>query len=153
MKIENKIILTFLSFLGIAIIINGLYSIIILNQNFFDFKMLGASFLMALFYLIYLYIETRKYKLIAYIAFFSFLLMIRFSLLSPSNNKPNEEMETTKQILIAIFSITRVIYLIVQLKLSRKHAKEIIEEIKKAKEEQHFTNNYTTSFLFEDIDE
>ncbi len=153
MKIENKIILTFLSFLGIAIIINGLYSIIILNQNFFDFKMLGASFLMALFYLIYLYIETRKYKLIAYIAFFSFLLMIRFFLLSTSNNKPNEEMETTKQILIAIFSITRVIYLIVQLKLSRKHAKEIIEEIKKAKEEQHFTNNYTTSFLFEDIDE
>ena len=114
MKIENKIILTFLSFLGIAIIINGLYSIIILNQNFFDFKMLGASFLMALFYLIYLYIETRKYKLIAYIAFFSFLLMIRFFLLSTSNNKPNEEMETTKQILIAIFSITRVIYLIVQ---------------------------------------
>lgn len=153
MKIENKIILTFLSFLGIAIIINGLYSIIILNQNFFDFKMLGASFLMALFYLIYLYIETRKYKLIAYIAFFSFLLMIRFFLLSTSNNKPNEEMETIKQILIAIFSITRVIYLIVQLKLSRKHAKEIIEEIKKAKEEQHFTNNYTTSFLFEDIDE
>ena len=153
MKIENKIILTFLSFLGIAIIINGLYSIIILNQNFFDFKMLGASFLMALFYLIYLYIETRKYKLIAYIAFFSFLLMIRFFLLSTSNNKPNEEMETTKQILIVIFSITRVIYLIVQLKLSRKHAKEIIEEIKKAKEEQHFTNNYTTSFLFEDIDE
>lgn len=153
MKIENKIILTFLSFLGIAIIINGLYSIIILNQNFFDFKMLGASFLMALFYLIYLYIETRKYKLIAYIAFFSFLLMILFFLLSTSNNKPNEEMETTKQILIAIFSITRVIYLIVQIKLSRKHAKEIIEEIKKAKEEQHFTNNYTTSFLFEDIDE
>lgn len=153
MKIENKIILTFLSFLGIAIIINGLYSIIILNQNFFDFKMLGASFLMALFYLIYLYIETRKYKLIAYIAFFSFLLMILFFLRSTSNNKPNEEMETTKQILIAIFSITRVIYLIVQLKLSRKHAKEIIEEIKKAKEEQHFTNNYTTSFLFEDIDE
>lgn len=153
MKIENKIILTFLSFLGIAIIINGLYSIIILNQNFFDFKMLGASFLMALFYLIYLYIETRKYKLIAYIAFFSFLLMIRFFLLSTSNNKPNEEMETTKQILIAIFSITRVIYLIVQLKLSRKHAKEIIEEIKKAKEEEHFINNYTTPFLFEDIDE
>ena len=143
MKIENKIILTFLSFLGIAIIINGLYSIIILNQNFFDFKMLGASFLMALFYLIYLYIETRKYKLIAYIAFFSFLLMIRFFLLSTSNNKPNEEMETTKQILIAIFSITRVIYLIVQLKLSRKHAKE----------EEHFINNYTTPFLFEDIDE
>ena len=153
MKIENKIILTFLSFLGIAIIINGLYSIIILNQNFFDFKMLGASFLMALFYLIYLYIETRKYKLIAYIAFFSFLLMIRFFLLSTSNNKPNEEMETTKQILIAIFSITRVIYLIVQLKLSRKHAKEIIEEIKKAKEEEHFINNYTPPFLFEDIDE
>lgn len=153
MKIENKIILTFLSFLGIAIIINGLYSIIILNQNFFDFKMLGASFLMALFYLIYLYIETRKYKLIAYIAFFSFLLMIRFFLLSTSNNKPNEEMETTKQILIAIFSITRVIYLIVQLKLSRKHAKEIIEEIKKAKEKEHFINNYTTPFLFEDIDE
>lgn len=152
MKIENKIILTFLSFLGIAIIINGLYSIIISNQNFFDFKIIGASFLMALFYLIYLYIETRKYKLIAYIAFFSFLLMILFFLLSTSNNKPNEEMETTKQILIAIFSITRVIYLIVQLKLSRKHAKEIIEEIKKAKEEQHFTNNYTTPFLFEDID-
>lgn len=153
MKIENKIILTFLSFLGIAIIINGLYSIIILNQNFFDFKMLGASFLMALFYLIYLYIETRKYKLIAYIAFFSFLLMILFFLRSTSNNKPNEEMETTKQILIAIFSITRVIYLIVQLKLSRKQSKEIIEEIKKAKEEEHFINNYTTSFLFEDIDE
>lgn len=133
MKIENKIILTFLSFLGIAIIINGLYSIIILNQNFFDFKMLGASFLMALFYLIYLYIETRKYKLIAYIAFFSFLLMILFFLRSTSNNKPNEEMETTKQILIAIFSITRVIYLIVQLKLSRKQSKEIIEEIKKQK--------------------
>lgn len=153
MKIENKIILTFLSFLGIAIIINGLYSIIILNQNFFDFKMLGASFLMALFYLIYLYIETRKYKLIAYIAFFSFLLMILFFLRSTSNNKPNEEMETTKQILIAIFSITRVIYLIVQLKLSRKQSKEIIEEIKKAKEEEHFINNYTTPFLFEDIDE
>ena len=79
--------------------------------------------------------------------------MIRFFLLSTSNNKPNEEMETTKQILIAIFSITRVIYLIVQLKLSRKHAKEIIEEIKKAKEEEHFINNYTTPFLFEDIDE
>ena len=153
MKIENKIILTFFFFFCIAIIINGLYSIIILNQNFFDFKMLGASFLMALFYLIYLYIETRKYKLIAYIAFFSFLLMIRFFLLSTSNNKPNEEMETTKQILIAIFSITRVIYLIVQLKLSRKQSKEIIEEIKKAKEEEHFINNHTTSFLFEDIDE
>lgn len=131
MKIENKIILTFLSFLGIAIIINGLYSIIISNQNFFDFKIIGASFLMALFYLIYLYIETRKYKLIAYIAFFSFLLMIRFFLLSTSNNKPNEEMETTKQILIAIFSITRFVYFIVQIKLSRKYAKEIIEEIKK----------------------
>ena len=153
MKIENKIILTFLSFLGISIIINGFYSIIISNQNFFDFKILGASFLMALFYFIFLYIETRKYKLIAYIAFFSFLLMVLFFLLSIYNNKSNEDLETTKQIILAIFSIIRVIYFIVQIQISRKYAKEIIEKTKNTKEEEHFTNNYTNPFLFEDIDE
>lgn len=152
MKIENKIILTFFSFLGIAIIINGLYSIIVLNQNFFDFKMLGASFLMAFIYLSFLYIETRKYVLIAYIAFLSFLLMILFFLLSTSNNKQNEELETIKQIINAIFSITRFIYCIVELKLSKKHAKEIIEEMKK-EEKEHFTNHNTRDFLFKKIDE
>ena len=62
---EAKIAVTFVLFAFIGIIINGCYSVISLEESFLSFEVIGNGLITALAYLMYIWIHTRRHKVLA----------------------------------------------------------------------------------------
>ncbi len=75
-RMELKITLTFVIMLIVGIIINGIYNVITTNSNFFTCEVVAGGFLMALVYLGYIWISTRRHQLLIILGLVSFAIMI-----------------------------------------------------------------------------
>ena len=63
-RMESKIALTFAIMFVVGFIINGIYSVITMEANFFTFEVMADAIFAALFYLFYVWIYSRKHKLL-----------------------------------------------------------------------------------------
>ena len=78
-RMELKITLTFAIMFVVGVIINGLYSVISLGESFFSFVVMASAMLSALFYLVYIWINTRRHKYIALLGLFCIGLFVIFA--------------------------------------------------------------------------
>ena len=77
-RMESKIALTFAIMFAITFIVNGLYSVVSLGESFFSIGAMIAGMRVALFYLTWIWVDTRRYKLLAAIGVLSITLMTEF---------------------------------------------------------------------------
>lgn len=82
-RMELQITLTFAIMLIVGIMINGFHSVISMNSNFFNSKVVIHGFLMAVFYLGYIWINTRRYQLLITLGVCICVLILMLTVLSP----------------------------------------------------------------------
>lgn len=82
MKMETKIAITFFFMFIAGVVINGIYSVVSMNSNFFTFGVLEKGIFFALIYLFYIWIYTRRHKMLTLIGVNCIGLMSIFSTLS-----------------------------------------------------------------------
>ena len=81
-RMELKISLTFAIMFVIGVVINGIYSVTSMDSIFFTFDVVASGLLYAMFFLLYIYINTRRHQLLAWLGLLSIsvlLLLIIFS--------------------------------------------------------------------------
>ena len=81
-RMELKISLTFAIMFVIGVVINGIYSVTAMDSSFFTFDVVASGLLYAMFFLLYIYINTRRHQLLAWLGLLSIsglLLLIIFS--------------------------------------------------------------------------
>lgn len=77
-RMESKIALTFVIMFVVGFIVNGLYSVISLGENFFSFGVMTKGMFTALMYLMYVWIYTRRHRMLAVMGVVGIVLMIMF---------------------------------------------------------------------------
>ena len=77
-RMELKITLTFAIMFVVGFIINGLYSVISLGESFFSFGVTANAIFVALVYLFYIWLYTRRHRLLSLIGVCCIGLMILF---------------------------------------------------------------------------
>lgn len=70
-QMEIKITVTFAIMFVVGIIINGIYDVTSTNSNFFTLEVVAKGFVMALIYLAYIWINTRRHQMLATLGIFS----------------------------------------------------------------------------------
>ena len=70
-RMEIKITVTFAIMFVVGVIINGIYDVISTNSNFFTFEVVAKGFVMALVYLAYIWINTRRHQMLVNLGIFS----------------------------------------------------------------------------------
>ena len=85
-RMESKIALTFVIMFVAGVIINGLYSVISLGESFFSFNVMELAMFNALFYLGYIWLNTRRHKLLAHLGLWSIVLFVIFVSCSSDGN-------------------------------------------------------------------
>ena len=78
-RMELHITITFAIMFVVGVIINGLYSVISIKSNFFTFEVMTKGVIAALVYLGYVWINTRKHKLLADIGVIGIALVYLFA--------------------------------------------------------------------------
>lgn len=78
-RMEKRIAITFAIMFVVGFIINGLYSVISMDSNFFTFGVASDAILFALIYLFYIWVYTRQHKSLAIIGVVCIGLMIIFA--------------------------------------------------------------------------
>lgn len=78
-RMESKIALTFAIMFVVGFIINGIYSVITMGANFFTFEVMSDAIFAALFYLFYVWIYSRKHKLLTIMGVVCIGLMLLFA--------------------------------------------------------------------------
>lgn len=78
-RMESKIALTFAIMFVVGFIINGIYSVITMEANFFTFEVMSDAIFAALFYLFYVWIYSRKHKLLTIMGVVCIGLMLLFA--------------------------------------------------------------------------
>lgn len=78
-RMELKITLTFAIMFVVGVIINGLHSVISMDSNFFTFAVMANAMVAALVYLGYVWINTRRHKLLTLIGVLGIGLMVLFA--------------------------------------------------------------------------
>ena len=78
-RMESKIALTFAIMFVVGFIINGIYSVITMEANFFTFEVMADAIFAALFYLFYVWIYSRKHKLLTVMGVVCIGLMLLFA--------------------------------------------------------------------------
>ena len=78
-RMESKIALTFAIMFVVGFIVNGLYSVISLGENFFSFGVMAKGMLTALMYLMYVWVYTRRHRTLAVMGVVGIALMIMFA--------------------------------------------------------------------------
>lgn len=77
-KMEKQIAITFAIMFVVGFIINGLYSVISMDSNFFTFGVASNAILFAFIYLFYIWLYTRQHKLLTIIGVCCIGLMLLF---------------------------------------------------------------------------
>ena len=78
-RMELHITITFAIMFVVGVIINGLYSVISMKSNFFTFEVMAKGVIAALVYLVYVWISTRRHKLLACIGVIGIGLVVIFA--------------------------------------------------------------------------
>ena len=81
-RMELKISLTFAIMFVIGVVINGIYSVTALASSFFTFDVLASGLLGAMFFLLYIWINTRRHQLLARLGLFSIIVLLSFIIFS-----------------------------------------------------------------------
>lgn len=81
-KIESQITLTFVIMFIVGFIVNGLLDVIYLGKNFFSFGVMSKAILTALFYLMYVWIYTRRYIKLVFLGILGIYFMLMFAFFS-----------------------------------------------------------------------
>ena len=77
-RMELEIALTFAVMLVISFVINGIYSVLAMNSNFVTFKVMAIALSDALFYLGFIWINTRRHQLLTAIGVLAISFMCLF---------------------------------------------------------------------------
>jgi len=80
-KMELKIAFTFAIVLSLGIIINGMYDLI-RGRRFFSFNALSTGLILAIIYLGFIWINTRRYKLLTLIGIISIGIIVSYMIFS-----------------------------------------------------------------------
>lgn len=78
-RMESKIALTFAIMFVVGFIVNGLYSVISLGESFFSFGVMAKGMMVALIYLMYVWIYTRRHRKLAVMGVLGIAFMIMFA--------------------------------------------------------------------------
>ena len=77
-RMESRIVITFAIMFVVGVCLSGLYSVISMQSNFFTFAVIAKGLIDALMYLIYVWMNSRRHKVLAYIGFFGLGFVILF---------------------------------------------------------------------------
>ena len=77
-RMESRIALTFAIMFVVGVIVNGLYSVISKGEGFFTWGMMANALIYALSYLGWIWLHTRRHKLLASLGALSICFMILF---------------------------------------------------------------------------
>ena len=123
-RMELEITLTFIIMSIVGIIINGFCFGIAMNSNFLNFDAIAYGIAMALVYLVFIWIFTRRHQWLASLGFFSFCLMLMLIAFSSCG--------------VAILSnysnwyyICLFIYFIITGQIAKYHGQKLLEEDEK----------------------
>ena len=75
-RTELKICLTFVIMFVVAVIISGIYSVVSMNSSFFTLDVMLDGIVYAFAYLVYVWIYTRRHKLLAWLGILSIAFII-----------------------------------------------------------------------------
>lgn len=78
-RMELQITITFAIMFVVGVIIRGLYSVISMKSNFFTFEVMAEGLIAALVYLGYVWMQTRKHKLLTITGVSGMALFVFFS--------------------------------------------------------------------------
>lgn len=78
-RMKSKIALTFAIIFVVCFIVNGLYSVIFLGEDFFSFGAMRNGMIVALWYFMYIWIQTRRHRMLAMISVTGITFMILFA--------------------------------------------------------------------------
>ena len=81
-KMEQKIALTFVIMFVVSLIINGIHSIITMESNFITFEVMTTALIDAIAYLVYIWIISRRHRLLAFIGALAICLVVLFAYFS-----------------------------------------------------------------------
>ena len=122
-KMEMKAIATFMLVYVIGVLIMGLYSVTQMQSKFFNYEVFGSSIIFPVIYFLFLWINTRKYKLLALTGVFNIgllLFLVTYSL--------TEERLQVEQISCNWIDIIIAIYIIIIYGVSRYQGEKLIKE-------------------------
>lgn len=122
-KMEMKAIATFMLVYVIGVLIMGLYSVTQMQSKFFNYEVFGSSIIFPVIYFLFLWINTRKYKLLALTGVFNIGLL--FFLVAYSLT---EERLQVEQISCNWIDIIIAIYMIIIYGVSRYQGEKLIKE-------------------------
>lgn len=88
MKMETKIAITFFVMFIAGVVINGIYSVVSMNSGFFTLDVLTYGLIFAMIYLFYIWVETRKHKMLSLIGVGCIFLIMTFATI-PYTEKSN----------------------------------------------------------------
>lgn len=135
MKMETKITLTFMIMFVVSVIISGIQEVVVWGKNFFTLGMWTDALFCASIYLIYIWINTRKHKRLANLAFFvALILMLLFTITIGdgigvfSTTSNTESVFSGFSILRTIFMVVKVVYFFVASRIAERQAEELLEE-------------------------
>lgn len=77
-RMELEISLTFAIMFVIGVIINGIYSVVVLASSFFSFNVLANGLWGAMCFLLYIWINTRRYQLLTLLGLISIIVLLLF---------------------------------------------------------------------------
>lgn len=120
-RMELKITLTFAIMFVVSFIINGIYSVITMNLNFFTFEAMVNALFAALIYLGCIWINSRRHQLLAHIGALAICLLglfIFFSSKGVSGSFSGWNCET----------IVMCIYYIIAFQIAEYQGKKLLEE-------------------------
>lgn len=83
-RMESKIALTYVIMFVLAVIINGIYSVVSSHSGFFTLEVIANGLFTALVYLAYIWINTRRHRVLTFIGvvsigLLSFIFVVLFS--------------------------------------------------------------------------
>lgn len=136
MKMESKITLTFMIMFAISVIISGINSVVVEGKGFFTFQMWADAIFYAFVYLIYIWINTRKHKTLAWLGLFVILTLIGIYFLTIA-----EAISVTSTATVTdtglVFSIDKFIifvlrctYCFIAYGIARRQGEKLLEEDK-----------------------
>lgn len=121
---EKKISITFMMIFFVQLIIGGIYDKCIMNSKFISRLGIAVALAYAIVYLVFIWINTRRHKSLANLAF----LAINILVILLANSKGNLIEEFVE---IGAFNIINAVIVAFPIAaLSLKHAKELLEEDK-----------------------
>lgn len=81
-RMESRIAVTFAIMFVVGVIINGLYSVISMEESFFSWEVMAKAMIAALFYLSYVWVNTRRHRILASVGWIGIALLFMFSTFS-----------------------------------------------------------------------